>query len=157
MSSRGRTGQGGLTVSKARTVVAIALVLAAVITGRTHADARSTGIARLSLITEPNRGYAPIYALLASPAHRLDFTIYELEDTTAEGILARDAARGVNVRVLLDQDYVGEANEAAFDYLRGHGVHVRWASNRVAITHEKSFVIDGHVAVIMTGNFTSRY
>ena len=34
---------------------------------------------------------------------------------------------------------------------------MQWASTRVLITHQKSFVIDGKKAVIMTGNLTSRY
>jgi len=58
---------------------------------------------------------------------------------------------------LLDRDFIGRENQPAFDYLAGHGVAVRWASRQVAITHEKSFVIDGSVAVILTGNLTSRY
>jgi cardiolipin synthase A/B len=111
----------------------------------------------LSLITEPNAGYAPIDALLASPHHRLDLTMYELEDPNAEAILAADARRGVTVRVLLDHEWAGEANASAFAFLAAHHVHVRWASSRVAITHEKSFVVDGRFAVIMTGNFTSRW
>ncbi len=117
----------------------------------------ATAKAPLKLITEPNAGYAPIDSLLASPRHRLDLTMYELEDQNAEVILAADARRGVDVRVLLDRDYVGDANSEAFSYLAAHHVHVRWASSQVEITHEKSFVIDGRTAVILTGNFTSRY
>jgi phosphatidylserine/phosphatidylglycerophosphate/cardiolipin synthase-like enzyme len=83
--------------------------------------------------------------------------MYELADPTAEATLATDASRGVDVRVLLDRDYLGAANAAAFAYLGSHGVHVRWASSQVAITHEKSFVVDGALAVVMTGNLTSRY
>jgi cardiolipin synthase A/B len=112
---------------------------------------------QLTLITEPNAGYAPIDSLLASARHRLDLTMYELEDQNAEAILAADARRGVDVRVLLDRNYVGDANAPAYAYLAAHHVHVRWASSHVAITHEKSFVIDGRTAVILTGNFTSRY
>lgn len=83
--------------------------------------------------------------------------MYELHDPAVERILASDARRGVRVRVLLDRDYIGIYNVPAFSYLRAHGVAVRWASSRVAITHEKSFVIDRTVAVIMTGNFTRQY
>jgi phosphatidylserine/phosphatidylglycerophosphate/cardiolipin synthase-like enzyme len=111
----------------------------------------------LSLITEPQQGYAPIYALLASPKHTLDLTIYELQDVKAEQILAADAHRGVQVRVLLDRSYIGSYDQRAFSYLQGNGVRVRWASSQVEITHEKSFVIDHSKAVIMTGNLTSQY
>jgi cardiolipin synthase A/B len=112
----------------------------------------------LTLITEPDQTYAPIYKLLASPKHSLDLTMYELRDPKAEQILAADAKRGVKVRVLLDKDFVGKSeNSAVFHYLASHHVKVRWASRQVEITHQKSFVLDGHKAVIMTGNLTSQY
>lgn len=111
----------------------------------------------LSLITEPEQAYQPIYTLLASPRRSLDLTMYELRDPKAEQILAADAKRGVKVRVLLDRDYVGAENSAAFSYLAQHKVHVHWASRQVEITHQKSFVVDGRLAVIMTGNLTSEY
>jgi phosphatidylserine/phosphatidylglycerophosphate/cardiolipin synthase-like enzyme len=131
---------------RALTIAAAALALAA-----------GPAAGGLSLITEPQQGYAPLYRLLASPRHTLDLTIYELEDPHAEQLLAADARRGVRVRVLLDRDDVGSDNEPAFSYLQRRVVHVRWASTRVEITHEKSFVIDGQTAVIMTGNLTPQY
>ena len=73
----------------------------------------------------------PIYALLASARHTVDLVMYELEDTQAEQLLAADAAHGVDVRVVLNSAYTGSENDAAFSYLNGHGVHVRWASSRV--------------------------
>jgi phosphatidylserine/phosphatidylglycerophosphate/cardiolipin synthase-like enzyme len=119
--------------------------------------APTAAVGGLSLITEPDDGYGPIDTLLASPKRDLDLTMYELQDTKAEEILAADAERGVTVRVLLDRDYIGDYNGATFSYLRDHGVQVRWASSQVEITHEKSFVIDKSTAVIMTGNLTSEY
>jgi cardiolipin synthase A/B len=98
-----------------------------------------------------------IYALLGSARRTVDLTMYELEDTRAEQLLAGDAARGVDVRVLLNGGYTASANEAASAYLQRHGVHVHWASTAYAITHEKGLVADGLVGVIMTLNWTSRY
>ena len=109
-------------------------------------------------IVEPDAGFASVYALLASPKHSLDMTMYELKDTKAEQVLIADAARGVTVRVILDKAFSGgSVNAAAFASLGAHGVSVRWASTQVSITHEKSFVIDRKKAVIMTGNLTSQY
>ena len=51
--------------------------------------------------------------------------MYELADPTAEADLAADAARGVDVRVLLDQRLEKSANAGAYDYLSAHRVHVR--------------------------------
>jgi cardiolipin synthase A/B len=120
--------------------------------------AGASGRSDLKLIVEPDQGIQPIYRLLASPHLSLDLTMYELRDSKAEQILAGDAKRGVRVRVLLDRDFVGQReNSAAFSYLRHHKVKVRWASHQVEITHQKSFVVDGHLAVVMTGNLTSEY
>lgn len=136
----------------------VALVLGAVVALLFPFGAGAGRAPALRLITEPGQGYAPIYALLASPRHSLDLTMYELEDARAEQILAADAARGVAVRVLLNRAYIGtRPNSGAFSYLSRHGVHVRWASSRIEITHQKSFVIDRRTVVIMTGNLTSRY
>ena len=83
--------------------------------------------------------------------------MYELEDTEAEAALAADAARGVDVRVILNSAYTRSDNDAAFAYLQARGVHVRWASTRYALTHQKTLVIDTSVSVVMTLNWTSRY
>lgn len=110
------------------------------------------------LIVEPDQGFAPIYSMFNAAKHTLDLTMYELGDKQAEATLIAAAARGVNVRVLLDQAYNGGPfNKPAFANLSANGVSVHWASTKVAITHQKSFVIDGKKAVIMTGNLTSRY
>ncbi len=117
----------------------------------------SASPAALSVLIEPGAGMAPIYALLESARHTIDLVMYELEDADAEQLLAADAARGVDVRVLLNSAYTGTANSAAFAYLQGHGVHVQWASSLYALTHQKTLVVDASVAVIMTLNWTSRY
>ncbi|MCU1492353.1 MAG: phosphatidylserine/phosphatidylglycerophosphate/cardiolipin synthase-like protein [Acidimicrobiaceae bacterium] len=117
---------------------------------------RTTGPAAvtsgLTLLTEPDAGMAPIYRLLASPRHSLDMVMYELDDGSAEAILAADAARGVRVRVLLDRAEVGAVNVRARSFLVAHGVAVRFASTRYQLTHEKSFVIDGRTALVMSLN-----
>ncbi len=112
---------------------------------------------RLSLITEPDAGPGLLYALLRSAQHNLDLVIYELEDSKACAVLAADAQRGVHVRVLLDKRFVGRYNEPAFNYLKDHGVAVRWAPSRFDLTHEKALVIDKRLAAIMTLNLTARY
>lgn len=126
-------------------------------TGTAALTPTSASPAALSVLIEPGAGMAPIYALLESARRTIDLVMYELEDADAEQLLAADAARGVDVRVLLNSAYTGTANGAAFAYLQGHGVHVQWASALYALTHQKTLVVDASVAVIMTLNWTSRY
>jgi phosphatidylserine/phosphatidylglycerophosphate/cardiolipin synthase-like enzyme len=109
------------------------------------------------LIVEPDDGMRPIYDLLAAARRTLDLTMYELADPSAEELIAADAARGVRVRVLLDGRLERHRNAAAYSYLRGRGVLVAWSSSRFFATHEKTFVIDGKVAVVMSLNLASSY
>jgi cardiolipin synthase A/B len=112
---------------------------------------------QLSLLVEPEQGLAPIYALIASARKSIDLTMYELVDTDANLALELAAGRGVNVRVLLDVNREKAANQAAFTELTDMRVHVAWADTRYAATHQKTLVIDGSVAAMMTLNMTSRY
>ena len=128
----------------------------------TTAGSTTAGVSgQLQLIIEPDQGIGPIDAVLASPQHRLDMTMYELVDTTAEQILASDAARGVTVRVVLDHNREASANAAAYQYLNAHGAKAVWAPSAYEATHEKAAVIDAGYAdasaLIMTLNLTSRY
>ena len=111
----------------------------------------------LSVLVEPDQGIAPLYALVASAHRSLDLTMYELVDTKAALALETAAGRGVTVRVILDHNNERAANQPAYDELTAMGVHVVWADARYASTHEKSLVVDGTTAAIMSLNLTSRY
>jgi cardiolipin synthase A/B len=115
------------------------------------------GAAGDSLIVEPDDGMSGIDDLLASPRRTLDLTMYELSDPTVESLLAADAARGVRVRVLLDGGFQRSRNTPAHDFLTGRGVQVFWSSRRYTVTHQKTAVIDGSTAVVMSLNFTAQY
>ena len=140
-------------------VCALSPLVLNVTTAAAAPDAALTVITRgpLSLVLEPGAGSAPLYALLPSPRRSLDLVMYELVDPHAESLLVADAARGVRVRVILDERGEQQQNEAAHAFLTSHGVAVRWASSRFDLTHEKAFVLDGRIAVVMTLNLTDRY
>ena len=111
----------------------------------------------LTLLLEPNQGMDEIYSLISSAHHAVELTMYELEDVHAEQLLTADAARGVDVRVILDRAFIESENTAAYSYLLSHGVHVRWASSLYDLTHQKTLTVDSSVTVIMSLNWTSRY
>jgi cardiolipin synthase A/B len=116
--------------------------------------------AGLSLIIEPGE-IGAIDSVLTSARHSLDMTMYELVDPVAEADLAADAARGIDVRVVLDRNREERSNTPAYDYLSAHRVKVHWAPSSYEATHEKAVVVDagypGQTALIMTLNLTSRY
>jgi phosphatidylserine/phosphatidylglycerophosphate/cardiolipin synthase-like enzyme len=80
--------------------------------------------------------------------------MYELADPTAEADLVADAARGVDVRVVLDQHLERSVNTAAYDYLTAHGVHARWGPAGTTY-HQKTLTVDDATSVIMTFNLVT--
>ena len=113
------------------------------------------------LITEPDQGIAPLLSMIAEASSSVDLVMYELEDTDVEHALADDEARGIKVRVLLNGGYYGKKestdNDAAYQYLTANNVPARWTPAYFALTHQKTLVIDGGSAVIMTMNLTPQY
>jgi cardiolipin synthase A/B len=129
---------------------------AARVTG--HDSARHAALAHsaasLRLLTEPASGIGPIYRLITGARSSVDLTMYELADPTAETDLAADAARGVNVRVLLDRHLEKARNTSAYDYLAAHRVHVRWAPAGTTY-HQKTLTVDNATSVVMTLNLVA--
>jgi cardiolipin synthase len=120
-------------------------------------QAGTSGVTRAgSLIVEPGAGFSPVYSLISGARRTIDVTMYEFSDTTAEHDLAAAAKRGVRVRVILDRR-ARSVNSRANSYFRSHGVAVTWSSSDYRYTHQKTVIIDGTKAVIMTANLTSRY
>ena len=110
--------------------------------------------ASLRLLTEPASGIGPIYNLITGAKSSVDLTMYELADPTAEADLAADAARGVDVRVLLDRHLEKSHNTSAYNYLSARRVHVRWAPAGTTY-HQKTLTVDNATSVIMTLNLVA--
>jgi phosphatidylserine/phosphatidylglycerophosphate/cardiolipin synthase-like enzyme len=108
----------------------------------------------LRVLTEPQAGIGPIYQLITGARSSVDLTMYELADPTAEAGLAADTARGVDVRVILDQHLEKSRNLDAYDYLAAHGVHVRWGPADTTY-HQKTLTVDDATSAIMTLNLVA--
>ena len=114
----------------------------------------------LSLVTEPTDGISPELNLINGATKSIDLTMYELEDLNVEQALVAAQHHGVNVRVLLNHGYYGSpssANQAAYNYFLANQVPVHWTPSYFALTHQKTLVVDGKTASIMTFNFTPKY
>jgi phosphatidylserine/phosphatidylglycerophosphate/cardiolipin synthase-like enzyme len=136
--------------------VAVGATLAVMLSSPSPAEA-SAAPSTFEVFVEPAAGFGAVYSFIGSAKHSLDMAMYELEDPSAEAGLAADAARGVDVRVLLDSAYAGAgANKDAAAALSKVGVHVRWAPSSV-IVHQKTVVVDSSAALVMTANLTSEY
>ena len=106
--------------------------------------------------TEPQAGFSVVYKLIDHAKKTVDLVIFELDDTDAEHALGDAAGRGLRVRVILDEREKNKNSDAA-DYLTGHGVKVVWSSDRFRYTHQKTLIVDGSTALIMSANLTSQY
>jgi cardiolipin synthase len=108
----------------------------------------------LRVLVEPAAGIEPIYTLITGARSSVDLTMYELRDATAEDDLAADAKRGVDVRVILDQNLEQSRNTAAYDFLSAHDVHVSWGPAGTTY-HQKTLTVDNATSVIMTLNMVT--
>jgi cardiolipin synthase len=124
------------------------------VTHRATTAAATGGSGALRVLVEPAAGVGAIYKLITGARSSVDLTMYELRDTTAEDDLAADAKRGVDVRVILDQNLEKSRNTATYDFLSAHRVHVTWADSGVTY-HQKTLTVDGKTSVVMTLNMVS--
>ncbi len=132
-------------------------VLAAFLAAFAPGMGRASAAVTYTLVTEPNQGLTAFYNLVSSAQHTIDMTMYELNDTTFEQLLATAVQNGVTVRVILDQNLEKANNQAAYTYLSNNGVSVHWANPTYAATHQKTITIDSATSAIMTLNLTSQY
>jgi cardiolipin synthase A/B len=84
-------------------------------------------------------------------------TMYQLSDPDAVDALIDAHQRSVDVKIILDAAFHGEAtNAAAYQQLHDAGVAVTWAPNDV-IYHQKTITVDDTTAAVGTGNLTKHY
>ena len=86
-------------------------------------------------------------------------TMYELVDTTFSADLVAACGRGVKVRVILDGSLERTANTPAYNQLTAAAPNctVAWSNPQFQATHQKTLILDGNTAVVMSFNLTSRY
>lgn len=148
--------ESDLTVKLSR-LLAVPTILGLVAAAGVATATASAATSNYTLITAPDQGYVPIYDFMLTATTSLDMTMYELTDTTAEQDLASLAAKGVDVRVILDTNLERSNNTPAFNFLAAHGVHVVWASTTFAATHQKTITVNGTDSAVLTGNLTSQF
>lgn len=116
----------------------------------------------LSLVVEPDDGIAPVVAMIDGAKKSVAMTMYSLNDKNVEASLARAVRRGVAVRVILNGGYQGleppsKKSAATFARLQAAGIPVRWSQSYFDLTHQKTLVVDGAEALVMSGNLDRTY
>jgi phosphatidylserine/phosphatidylglycerophosphate/cardiolipin synthase-like enzyme len=113
-------------------------------------------LAVAGLFVEPDDGRQPILEELAAARESISLIVYLLSDDEIIAALEDASARGITVRVMLEQHPFGGGGgqEKLFERLEAAGIQVRWSNPVFRFSHIKTFLIDNRVAIIMNLNLT---
>lgn len=114
------------------------------------------------LFVLPDEGQDPVLKAIAEAEKTLDVAMYIFSSPEVITGIADARARGVQVRVLLEPGPFNPSNPAfplpinrrAHDELKAAGVNVRYIKPRFKYLHQKTIVVDGAAAIIMTANLS---
>ena len=108
----------------------------------------------LQIIVEPNgQNGAELVAAIAAATTSVEMTMYQVDDVDVIDALVSRASHGVSVRTVLDSSTTNKSwNMPAYTKLKAAGAGVTWSSTAFTYTHEKTVIVDDHVAWIMTMN-----
>ena len=111
---------------------------------------------QVSIIVEPNGQKAQeLIDAINAAQHTIDMTMYEIDNTGVLSALVARANAGVTVKAVLDGSSTCKSfNTPAYNQLQAAGVSVVWSSSSFTYTHEKTVIIDGTTAWIMSMNLT---
>jgi phosphatidylserine/phosphatidylglycerophosphate/cardiolipin synthase-like enzyme len=111
------------------------------------------------LIIQPDDGIQPILGTIDGAERSLDIKMFQFTDPVLIQAVIQAQRRGVAVRVMLNPSrFTGEHdNDEAFALFRDAKVPVQETNPKYPITHEKSMVVDGKQAFIMSLNWAPKY
>src|SRR5260221_3733146 len=111
----------------------------------------------ITLFIEPESGNKPILDAINAAQKEILVEVYLLSDKDVISALENAKARNVAVNVILEQHPFGggNLNPKTKSELATHGISVNWSSPKFALTHEKSIIIDGSIAFILSQNLTT--
>ena len=114
----------------------------------------STGV---SIIVEPDGQSAnQLLDEIDGATKSVYMTMYEIDDSRMLSALVARKQAGLDVQVVLDGSSMTKSwNTPAYNQLSSGGVNVVWSSTSFTYTHEKTVIIDGAVAWIMTMNLNT--
>jgi cardiolipin synthase A/B len=113
-----------------------------------------------SLYVEPAAGVMPVLERIQRAQKSIDLVMYAFQDPHVVAALCDAHTRGVAVRILLNGGYYTKhegRNEPTFNALTACGVPVRFTPVHFALTHQKTLVVDGTEALVMTFNLQAQY
>jgi cardiolipin synthase len=109
------------------------------------------------IFIQPGDGRRPILDEIEAATQSIDLEIYIVSDDEILEALEAARARGVSVRVLLEEHPYGGGGgqQGIFDHLDAAGIDVRWSNPAFRFSHIKTMVIDQGLVIIMNQNLTT--
>lgn len=109
------------------------------------------------IFIQPGDGRRPILDEIEGADSTIELEIYIVSDNEILDALVQAQARGVTVRVLLEEHPFGGGGgqQGIFDRLSQAGLDVRWSNPAFRFSHIKMLVIDHELVIIMNQNLTA--
>ena len=146
--SGGTSTQGGASGGPGATATASAAPICA------SASCGATGV---QIFVEPAAGAAPVLHAIEGANVSLEVEVYLLTDRSVTNALEDAAARGVDVRVLLEPHPYGVGTVSAqkiIETLGASGVHAQASDPAYYYTHAKFLIVDGATLYVLTANLS---
>ncbi len=118
-------------------------------------QAQANGIPLLSskIIVSPDA--EDIFISLINSANKsIDVEVYLFSNKNLANAVIAAKARGVTVRIILENRIEGDTNDEVIALLKAAGVDLRFASTDFKLTHSKFFIIDRAISVVGSHNWT---
>lgn len=109
----------------------------------------------VQVYVQPAAGYAPLTDAIRAARSSLHMEMYLLTNNTLTNALITAKNRGVDVKVILEDNPNPNSNATSFNTLKNAGVAVQYGNPAFNFTHAKSMVIDGLALWAMTMNFST--
>ncbi len=139
-------------------IAVLLLILVALVAWAHPPVAYNPGIAhRVTLWIEPQAGKAPVLHALDDAHHDVRMAFYSITDPEVIQKIKDTVARGVTVRLMLENNPYGGSStniDVGLD-LQKAGVQLKWAPRAFRYLHEKIIIVDGRVLYVMTHNLTT--
>ena len=117
-------------------------------------DPRTTPVV-LSVL--PDDGEKPYVDMLASAQSTIDVFGYQMGYGGILDTLQAKAKAGVAVRVILDGNTQRTTNDKYRVMLEAAGAKFQWSDPKFSYMHAKTLIVDGHDAIVSTGNYSLSY
>lgn len=109
------------------------------------------------VFVEPDDGRDPVLDEIRAAGCGIDVSMYLLSDDETIGELIAASARGVRVRVMLEEHPFGGGGgqDDVQSVLKDGGVEVKWSGSDIRFSHAKYMVVDRQITLILNQNLTN--